>query len=578
MRNPFEYEAANNLSEDAILKYYIEDHNFSRFIISPRNIFLTGERGTGKTMTLLYYSAKIEYLKAKNESQNFNFNHFGVHIPCKTPLIYKQEYELLNDFKAYLISEHYLALYLVRELVTNLQWINEIEYTFTEYNLNLKSNFEYLIGESLHPEKSFLESISLFTQKEIINTQRKINSPDSDEFYNNTYSFNSLILPLLEMLKSVPILKNTHFMFMLDDAHDLNSFQKKTVNSWIAYRDHSNYSFKVAITSEREYHFTTSSGGSIIEDHDFTKVERENPFRNSRSEFGKMAEEIIQRRLNLYGINARVKDFFPTHPNVVKGLEEAKEFAKKEYIVSNPQSTPKQINDYVYKYHRAIYFRNRDAKANLPIYSGFDTIVQLSTGVIRNLLAPCHEMFEIVLSNLDNTQSINEIDEISPTIQSQAIKTISKRKWESIEHLHRNIEGCSESDKDHILNLFNNIIHLFRERLLSKSSEPRAIKFIITEQKNEAMKRLEPLFAIAQKAQLLYMRAGRAKEEGKYTNFYEPNRLLLPDRGLDPIGQHSEISIKASDLWAAASKNKKLKEHTKTTIYIDNPTLFDNND
>ncbi len=63
MRNPFEYEAANNLSEEDILDYYIEDHNFSRFIISPRNIFLTGERGTGKTMTLLYYSAKIEYLK-----------------------------------------------------------------------------------------------------------------------------------------------------------------------------------------------------------------------------------------------------------------------------------------------------------------------------------------------------------------------------------------------------------------------------------------------------------------------------------------------------------------------------------
>jgi len=47
--NPFEYEAANNLSEEEILNFYIEDHNFARFIRSTKNIFLVGERGSGKT-------------------------------------------------------------------------------------------------------------------------------------------------------------------------------------------------------------------------------------------------------------------------------------------------------------------------------------------------------------------------------------------------------------------------------------------------------------------------------------------------------------------------------------------------
>lgn len=573
MRNPFEYEAANNLSEEDILDYYIEDHNFSRFIISPRNIFLTGERGTGKTMTLLYYSAKIEYLKSKKENREFDFHNIGIHIPCKTPLIYKQEYELLNDFKAYLVSEHYLTLYIVNELVTSLHAIKEIENAFIEYNTKLKNDFEYLTGEALPPEKSFLESISIFSHREVIKTQRKINSPDLDEFYNNTYSLNSLILPLLDMIKSVPFMGKAHFMFMLDDAHDLNGFQKKIVNSWIAYRDHSNYSFKVAITSEQEYHFTTASGGSIIEDHDFTKVERENPFRNSRSDFGKMAKEIIERRMSLYKISISPETFFPTNPSMIKGLEEAKEIVKEEYLTKNPKASPKQISDYVYKYHRAYYFGKRHSKANLPPYSGLEIIVQLSTGVIRNLLAPCHEMFEVVLSNRQNNNY--DIKEISPTIQTEAIKSISKRKWESIDHLHRNIEGCSENDKNHISDLFSNLMILFRERLQSDSSEPRAIKFIITEQQSDAMKRLEPLLLIAQKAQLLYVRTGRAKEDGKHTSYYEPNRLLLPDRGLDPIGQHSEISIKSTDLWAAASRNKRLKEDSQR---FQSLTLFDNND
>ncbi|MDF7822322.1 hypothetical protein P1X15_32210 [Runella sp. MFBS21] len=375
------------------------------------------------------------------------------------------------------------------------------------------------------------------------------------------------------MIKSIPFMRDTHFMFMLDDAHDLNDFQKRIVNSWIAYRDHSNYSFKVAITSEKEYSFTTASGGSIIEDHDFTKVERENPLRNSRSDFGKMAKDIIERRLKLYDIGISCEDFFPVNPNMVKDLEEAKRIVKNEYLTLYPNATQKQLNDYVYKYHRAYYFKKRDSKANLPPYSGFELIVQLSTGVIRNLLAPCYEMFEIFLSNQQGGKS--NIREISPTIQTEAIKSISRRKWESIEHLHRNIEGCSENDKNCILNIFNNLMTLFRDRLQSNSSEPRAIKFIITEQKSEAMRKLEPLLLIAQKAQLLYVRTGRGKDDGKHTSYYEPNRLLLPDRGLDPIGQHSEISIKANDLWAAASKNKRLKEESQL---LQPPTLFDNYD
>lgn len=51
--NPFEFEAANNLKDEDIIKFYIEDHNYTRFIRSTKNIFIVGERGAGKTMTLL---------------------------------------------------------------------------------------------------------------------------------------------------------------------------------------------------------------------------------------------------------------------------------------------------------------------------------------------------------------------------------------------------------------------------------------------------------------------------------------------------------------------------------------------
>ena len=53
--NPFVFGAANDFSPDEVLEYYIEDFNYSRFLNSTRNLFILGERGSGKTMTLLYH-------------------------------------------------------------------------------------------------------------------------------------------------------------------------------------------------------------------------------------------------------------------------------------------------------------------------------------------------------------------------------------------------------------------------------------------------------------------------------------------------------------------------------------------
>jgi ABC-type dipeptide/oligopeptide/nickel transport system ATPase component len=63
--NPFEYVGANDLSRETILDYYIDDFNFSRFVNSSRNVFLVGERGCGKSMTLLYSSFPVQLLRSE---------------------------------------------------------------------------------------------------------------------------------------------------------------------------------------------------------------------------------------------------------------------------------------------------------------------------------------------------------------------------------------------------------------------------------------------------------------------------------------------------------------------------------
>src|SRR3954464_6787516 len=126
LRNPFEYEAANNLDFDQILDYYIEDFNYSRFIQSRRNVFLIGERGSGKTMTLLYNSYNVQSLKALRSEAAPPLELIGVYIPCNTPLTHKPEYRLLDEFRAAVLSEHYLALAILHALADTLAKVPEI--------------------------------------------------------------------------------------------------------------------------------------------------------------------------------------------------------------------------------------------------------------------------------------------------------------------------------------------------------------------------------------------------------------------------------------------------------------------
>jgi len=98
--NPFEYEAANKLSSEQILDFYIEDFNYTRFINSRRNVYLIGERGTGKSMTLLYNSLNVQYDKALRNITEFKFDTLCIYVPCNTTLIHKREYELIEKYKA----------------------------------------------------------------------------------------------------------------------------------------------------------------------------------------------------------------------------------------------------------------------------------------------------------------------------------------------------------------------------------------------------------------------------------------------------------------------------------------------
>ena len=558
--NPFDYESASDLKEEELLEYYCEDFNYSRFVLSRRNVFFSGERGTGKTMVLLYHSVPVQQRKARAEGLDVPLEVAGVYVPCNTPLAGKMEYELLEDFPASIVSEHILVLQMIMALADALGQIPDLLVGADLERLVKAGDLVFMDG--FGDGKGFLQRVHDLAMQETNHVQRALNSNDPSTAYANALSFSTGIVPLLRGLHEVPRLSGTHFTFLMDDAHMLRPLQRAALNSWVSYRDHSLFSFKIAFARSDWGSFKTASGAAILEGHDYIIVDMEQPYQNKFSGFGQLASQIVTRRLSKLKIPQPTPEaFFPENPRMRKDIDACKDRAEKEARETMGLSSRKQVNDYVYKPARAMYFRERNAQANRPPYSGFETLVHLSTGVIRYLLEPCYRMYEHERSR-ESEDKARVVTCISPQIQTEEIFKISRKWWDNLrDALDDTIEGCSREQAQQLYNLFEQLGVLFRERLKADISEPRATTFSISERDAECMKSLDELLHIARKAQYLYRYSSVAKSQGKREYYYVPNRLLWPDRGLDPIGQNARVSLKASDLWAAAVSGRALKQH-----------------
>lgn len=293
--NPFEYEAANNLSHDLIVEYYVDDFNYSRFIQSKRNVFLFGERGSGKTMAFLYNSYAIQQ-RVQPQRDGARESTLGVYIPCNTHLIRKPEYQLLDDdLLAQVISEHYLVLamtYYVAEALCGIpDVLDEVD------GEALRADLEFVLGGSLPEGSNPLKAVMRFVWREMLATQRALNKPQATAFHYSTFSFGSMFVPFLTSCsEQIPCLRGRHFLLMLDDAQELNDFQMRMLNTWVSHRDHSLFSFKVAMAGFDTHTMKTSSGGTLLEGHDYTRVDLEATFKSRHSDFFKFATELVGKR------------------------------------------------------------------------------------------------------------------------------------------------------------------------------------------------------------------------------------------------------------------------------------------
>jgi len=542
LENPFIHDAATNLPKDVIAALYI-DVDKSEIIMSQRNVFVEGYRGSGKSMLLKHNSFSMRY----DREQKLDF--IGIYISCLSPYFLKREHELIdNPFRSSIVAEHILVLSMAQNLSETLLQNSFLDATEDEL---ISKELQFYFDLKF----SSINDFSKYINKELYATQECLNKSPED-FYSNARTFSSLILPMIDSMRAADKLKDTRISFLIDDGQLLSISQKKCLNSWLSYRDTSKINFKVAITSKKEYLFYTNTESVILENHDYITIDLEKNFFGEGTDYYDFAKKIIEKRLEFCETETKKADeFFPQDKKFTKDIEEIRSAFIKGQYPELKDKTEEERKSRASKFDRAIYFRLRleTHKANNPtiVYTGFDSLVNISTGVIRNLLIPCSAMY----SNEKENSASGIVNYIQPKTQYSAIIEESKKKWEYIKLLGIQIDGCDDDLALQIERLLRSFGNKLKAILLDTSStEKQILTFTIEGLENSRYnKQIKQILDIAEKAGLLYSRIGAGKNSNR-TVWYTPNRILWAELGLDPVGQNGRLNIKPEVFLKMASE------------------------
>lgn len=540
------YAGANELDDSSILNFYIPSNEYEK-ILSKKNIFIIGQRGSGKSMILKYNTLSLQLMQNKNKIPDV----IGIYIPCNRPYFRKQEHMLLEStYEQSMISEHFLVLSIAKQLINTLNK-NKETLLVQEDMIEIADELNFLFDITCDADNCLAQMRRYLTNQFSGMQKLLLTNPEQIKIY--ALSFGTLIFPIIEMINNCKKLQDKHITFLIDDAQQLNKMQMQTLNTWISYRDNSLFSFKIAITSKEEYIFHTETENSIMENHDFLEILLEESMFGSKADFNSFAKDVVQKRLELIKFQITDPDkYFAADKEVAKELQIIKgEYLKGEYPEAK-KFTPEQRRKNASKIHRAIYFREILSihKANKPkkIYTGFNTITGISTGVIRNLLIMCSEMYTRDLAHFDR-KSRNKPPHIRTVTQYEAILDLSKKKWMDLKTIDRRVAHCSKEDAEKLYLFFENFGNMLREKILDPTStEKRILSFYITDTIDKKdINEIERLFSIAKQDGYIYTRLGPDKSGGK-TVWYTPNRLLWPNLGLDPLGENGRFSLGVSTL------------------------------
>ena len=226
-------------------------------------------------------------------------------------------------------------------------------------------------------------------------------------YQGTTTGYHDFLLPFLKSVQQITGLHARPIFILLDDADRLTQAQQRIVNGWLANRDHSTLCLKISSQPGGWSTYLTPADGLIEQPHDYSEIDADEVYTRSKSAYGQKVRLISNRRLELSCVPTKsIDQFLPADPGEETLLESIKTTTAEEWEF---EGKPGRKADYIYRYATARLFQRLGEMKQRKSYAGFQNVVDLSSGVVRDFLEPCYVMFDQLISAGHSAVSIHSI-------------------------------------------------------------------------------------------------------------------------------------------------------------------------
>ncbi len=590
VENPFLVYSPEDITPQEFKEIFVREHTWINALETPKDYFIDGVRGSGKSMLLNYLELSHQLCYYDNNLTKFFENvrthkYIGIMVHATLEELNTELYELL--IRNELGEEKFIKDLCMTDLVM------AILYKVLNTLLDTKEMTEHINAIEGHQAKEFC-------RKEFNNLdERKIHKLDFDQERTNTDMFALLadmfldgrkrikyflhdrlqmkdivyegnilsfshIHSLIRNIKKILNIEDFSFYILIDNGDETKSTMQLCIDDLIRQRGHRDVCFKVAVKKG-----TYWNRGNIQSPHDFSKIDIDEIYSTEYTVYSKRIREIATKRLELKGINIPVEEFFPESLQEKKLLQKIENKLKVEYekeydekygniTDDNGPSKSEYVSNLINKNAQSELFRSQTKTPKS--YAGFSNIVHLSSGIIRQFLDICSYIFE---EEIKKTKG-KEIVKINLKTQNEVIKRYADDFMDEIEMKCRTLEEEEHVEEARLYRGLYTLIEAlgsyYKERLMDpNSNEPRVFTFTLKDSHRDP--EIEKILEIGVNGRGLtgnYFQTYWYSSKtgiGKY-RAYAFNRRLCPRYRIDHTSFRGRIELSTADLRSAIENGK----------------------
>lgn len=573
--NPCSMVTANDMEPDEILTLFVGEYTNFLTIKKHFDTLIEGQRGTGKTMVLRYlgFGTQLkEWIEKKNrlpeEFINNPNNYVGIYCRLEQGVFDKSDLKNIeNDERRERLFEHRLCLHCFAcedGILDTLKIVNSIRPVQPNDLRRLNALLAVLLQEKRIEECIDLEETICFT-KDTINTRiieedmhlGSLSPGGIPTAFNPYLTMSGQVVPFLQFIKSVFKLP-CPFFFMLDDFDVLSASQQMCVFRTASARKLETVCFKYGIMSLGKKTNMAGTSRTYRAGDDYDPVSLDWTDEGLQGDYRRAAETIILRRLIATEWPTRdTSALFATweHGRTIRGELRKEMFDEWQRLPS--KAKPKTAQNYWTKYGNARYFQKLSSLKTNHRYAGFGEIIDISSGIYRQLLEICAGIIDKALASGWTPKSPSPI---SSETQNETIReysdtmlnTLSQTAGDTTELLTGDVSITSK----HLVTLIESLSDLFYFRLHSKSREPEIFCISIKDD-IDANPFAKSILDVAVRESILHRRGSGypSKTRGPRLPTYILNRRLAPRRGLG-IRMQGRIEMLSFGIELAANNRE----------------------